>query len=98
MWIQSYRIRVVLLVVVERKRGGEKFCEAQIESHDSVVRLNQARADLPLKGNGDKHTQTKDVGERSNFRALSKPRIHKYSPGKRRVIGPSGFAWSGGRI
>ncbi|CAL6439673.1 unknown protein [Bathycoccus prasinos] len=67
---------------------GRNFASA-IESHDSVVRLNQARADSPLKGNGDKHTQTKDVGERSNFRALSKPWIHKYSLPEKGGLSPA---------
>jgi hypothetical protein len=40
-----------------------------IESHDVVIRFNQA----PVM------TEHKDVGDRTNFRALSKAWIHKYS-------------------
>ena len=71
-----------------------------IESHDSVVRLNQAPADSSLKGSGsgNKHTQTKDVGERSNFRALSKPWIHKYSLPEKGGLSPQICRWSGVRI
>ena len=69
---------------------GRNFASA-IESHDSVVRLNQAPADSSLKGSGggNKHTQTKDVGERSNFRALSKPWIHKYSLPEKGGLSPA---------
>jgi len=68
---------------------GRNFASA-IESHDSVVRLNQAPADSSLKSSsGNKHTQTKDVGERSNFRALSKPWIHKYSLPEKGGLSPA---------
>ena len=68
---------------------GRNFASA-IESHDSVVRLNQAPADSSLKSSSrNKHTETKDVGERSNFRALSKPWIHKYSLPEKGGLSPA---------
>ena len=68
---------------------GRNFANA-IESHDSVIRLNQAPADsVDAAAKKQGHTKTKDVGERSNFRALSKPWIHKYSLPEKGGLSPA---------
>ena len=80
MLIRNCRIRVAL-VGSSGNNVGSEFLRARLSRTIRWFDSNQAPADSSLKGSGsgNKHTQTKDVGERSNFRALSKLWIHKYS-------------------
>ena len=61
-----------------------------IESHDVVIRFNQA----PVMNDH------KDVGDRTNFRALSKAWIHKYSLPERGGLSPADLPleWGAGLI